>query len=177
METYNALKNRLLELDSLLMELIARVKGVSGKANRSLADWERVCQGVSHQVAEDSVRVAVVGPIKSGKSTMVNSFFKGDFLKRGAGVVTSMVTRARSSDRLAATLYFQTWDDVNGDIARAVVMFPSVHFSTGQEEIDIRSDDIRRELANGLAALPREYLIAKDSRNINSVLLANYLQG
>ncbi len=177
METYNALKNRLLELDSSLLRLIAELKNISGVVDGSLEDWTRICRRISDQVAEDSVRVAVVGPIKSGKSTVVNSFFKGDFLKRGAGVVTSMVTKVRAGDSLTATLFFKTWDEVNDDISRAVIMFPSVLFSTGQEKIDIRNDDIRGELARGLAALPREYLIAKDSRNINSVLLANYLQG
>ena len=177
MEDYKSLKARLLELDASLLALIAEIKTVSGMADGSLRDWERICLGVSSQVAEDCVRVAVVGPIKSGKSTVVNSFFKGDFLKRGAGVVTSMVTKVRAGDHLAATLFFKTWDEVNEDIARAVVMFPSAHFSTGQAKIDIRAEETRRQLADGLAALPREYLIARDSRNINSVLLANYLEG
>ncbi len=176
-ETYNTLKNRLVELDASLLDLITEVKGLSGIVGSSMQEWENICRNVEKQVARDNVRVAVVGPIKSGKSTVVNSFFKGDFLKRGAGVVTSMVTRVRAGDRLSARLYFKTWDDVNTDLSRAVVMFPSVHFSTKQEEIDIRSDEIRQELARGLAALPREYLIARDSRNINSVLLANYLEG
>lgn len=177
METYQAMKDRLSELASSLLQLIVDVKGVSGRVDGSLTSWEDICRGVLARVAEDTVRVAVVGPIKSGKSTVVNSFFKGDYLKRGAGVVTSMVTKVRGSGRLEAVLDFKTWDEVNEDIARAVIMFPSVHFSTGQVAIDIRRDDIRRELARGLAALPREYLIARDSRNINSVLLANYLEG
>ena len=176
-ETYNALKDRLVELDSSLLALITEAKALSGVVGSSMREWESICRNVLTQVTEDTVRVAVVGPIKSGKSTVVNSFFKGDYLKRGAGVVTSMVTRVRACECLAARLYFKTWDDVNQDISRAVIMFPSAHFRTGKETIDIRDDEIRQELAKGLAALPREYLIARDSRNINSVLLANYLEG
>ena len=68
--------------------------------------------------------MAVVGPIKSGKSTFLNSLLKGDFLKRGAGVVTSIVTRVRSGERLKATLYYKSWEEVNEDMEQALVLFP-----------------------------------------------------
>jgi len=42
-------------------------------------------RGDPGQLTEETIRVAVVGPIKSGKSTFLNALLRGDYLKRGAG--------------------------------------------------------------------------------------------
>ena len=75
-------------------------------------------EGMS-QLSEEIIRVAVVGPIKSGKSTFTNSVLKGDYLKRGAGVVTSIVTRVRRGKILVAKLFFKSWDEVNAEVDQA----------------------------------------------------------
>ncbi|MFP4039048.1 MAG: dynamin family protein [Desulfosudaceae bacterium] len=177
MDKYNDLKERLLALSDESLRLIDTVENASGVTDTTFENWKDTCRGIKRQVAEDLVRVAVVGPIKSGKSTIVNSLFKQDYLKRGAGVITAMVTKARRSDRLGATLFFKSWDEVNAEIARAVVMLPSSTLEADGHIPDIRHDSTRETLSRFVDELPQEYLIARDSRNINSVLLANYLEG
>jgi GTPase SAR1 family protein len=88
----------------------------------SFGDWEKTCVVLLGELEEETIRVAVVGPIKSGKSTFLNSLLKGDFLKRGAGVVTSIVTRVRSGDQVKATLYYKSWAEVNEDMQQALVL-------------------------------------------------------
>ncbi|MFO8048608.1 MAG: dynamin family protein, partial [Desulfosudaceae bacterium] len=177
MDKYNDLKERLLALSDESLRLIDTIEDASGVTDTTFENWKDTCHGIKRQVAEDLVRVAVVGPIKSGKSTIVNSLFKQDYLKRGAGVITAMVTKARRSDRLGATLFFKSWDEVNAEIARAVVMLPSSTLAADGHIPDIRHDSTRETLSRFVEDLPQEYLIARDSRNINSVLLANYLEG
>ncbi|RLC10893.1 MAG: hypothetical protein DRH43_05365, partial [Deltaproteobacteria bacterium] len=52
----------------------------------SLEGWKSTTTRIERQLGEETIRIAVVGSIKSGKSTLVNAIFGGDYLKRGAGV-------------------------------------------------------------------------------------------
>jgi hypothetical protein len=118
-----------------------------------------------------------VGTIKSGKSTFINSLFKGDYLKRGAGVVTSIITRVRSGKQLNAKLLFKSWDEVNSEIDQALVLFPSGDWRTQKNRFDIRRTGERIDLRKALSSLSTEHLFTKHSRNVNSVLLTSYIKG
>ncbi len=50
---------------------------------------------VQAHVAEDTCRLAMVGAVKSGKSTMINALVGQDLLRRGAGILTAMITRVQ----------------------------------------------------------------------------------
>ena len=89
-------KRSILELNQEVSELFRTARSIPGLADHNFGDWEKTCESLPAQMEEDLVRVAVVGAIKSGKSTFLNSLLHGDFLKRGAGVVTSIVTRVRA---------------------------------------------------------------------------------
>ena len=96
MNTYNSIKRDLLKISEDISSLFSDAKSIPGMSDNSFAVWEKTNAGINKQLSEEIIRVAVVGPIKSGKSTFINSLFKGEYLKRGAGVVTSIVTRVRS---------------------------------------------------------------------------------
>jgi GTPase SAR1 family protein len=148
-----------------------------GMAETGFDDWEKTCRGLPIQMAEDIIRVAVVGPIKSGKSTFLNSILKGDYLKRGAGVVTSIVTRVRSGDRLSAHLYFKSWDEVNAEMEQALVLFPSLEWRKNNSKLDIRNENERHQIQQALKSLSTEQLISQDTRSLNNVLLTSYIKG
>ena len=57
--------------------------------------WQKVLSQVQAHMAEDTCRLAVVGAVKSGKSTMINALLGQDLLKRGAGILTAMITRVQ----------------------------------------------------------------------------------
>jgi hypothetical protein len=121
--------------------------------------------------------VAVVGAIKSGKSTFVNSLFMGDYVMRGAGVITSIVTRIRKGNALNATLYFKSWDEINSEIANAMVLLPSADRRLTDDGFDIRREQSRELLQKALDDLDADQWITDDTRNMNSVLLLSYLRG
>ena len=112
-----------------------------------------------------------------GKSTLTNSLFGGDYVKRGAGVVTSIITKVRPSGEVKAKLEFKTWDEVNADINQALILFASLDSGNQVSPFDINRAQDREKLQQDLSRLGAEQLIAKDARDANSVLLMEYLKG
>ncbi|NOZ68681.1 MAG: hypothetical protein GXP46_05440 [Deferribacteres bacterium] len=176
-ESYNNLKKELLDINGAVASLLSVLRSRTDITDARFDDWQKACTDIHHQITEEVVRVAVIGPVKSGKSTFVNSLFKGDYLKRGAGVVTSIVTRIRSGENLKAVLYFKSWDDVNADIEQALVMLPSWEGQSDEKSFDIRREKDRRLLRRAVEGLSDDLLITDGTRNINSVLLSLYLKG
>jgi GTPase SAR1 family protein len=174
---FDVMKNDLLQINTDILSLFEKARTIPGMSKFPFDGWEKVGHSIEEQIHEDILRVAVVGAIKSGKSTFVNSLLGGDYLKRGAGVVTSIVTRIRKSAQLKATLDFKTWDDVNRDMQQAMVLFPSLESRPVDGEFDIRRGEDRGELEKALNSLSAEKLVSKETLDVNGVLLTSYLKG
>jgi GTPase SAR1 family protein len=170
-------KSSILEINREVSALFRTAKSIPGLEDHTFGDWERTCETLPAQLDEDIVRVAVVGAIKSGKSTFLNALLGGDYLKRGAGVVTSIVTRVRAGQRLRATLYYKSWEEVNRDMEQALVLFPAPAWRGVDERFDVRREHERAGLGSALKALHADQRISDDARNRNMVLLSCYLQG
>jgi hypothetical protein len=176
-ETYYSVKDELININESLSSLLSNVRGRPDVADTRFDDWQNACSDIHRQVTGEVVYVAVVGTVKSGKSTFVNSLFRGDYLKRGAGIVTSIITRVRTGDRLKAVVFFKSWDEVNADIEQALVMFPSWDRQRSHKMFDIRREMDRQSLQSALEMLSEDTLITDGVRNANSVLLSLYLKG
>jgi len=177
MEQHQMQRSELLEINRDVATLTSEVDSVAGLSNGTLLEWENACHEIQRQLSGDIVRVAVVGAIKSGKSTFVNSLFMGDYVMRGAGVITSIVTRIRKGNALNATLYFKSWDEINLEIANAMVLLPSADRRLTDDGFDIRREQSRELLQKALDDLDSDQWITDDTRNMNSVLLLSYLRG
>jgi GTPase SAR1 family protein len=177
MDTFSTLKNEILNINRDVSLLFSTAKSIPGMGDYSFGEWEKTCEHLPRQLAEETIRVAIVGPIKSGKSTFLNSIFKGEYVKRGAGVITSIVTRVRRGEHLRAKLFFKSWDEVNAEMEQALVLFPSLSWRSENETIDIRQEKERDELKLALSELSADQLITQYSRNINNVVLSSYLKG
>ena len=79
MDTYSALKDEILHINRDVQGLFSAAKTIPGLEDYSFGEWEKTCEQLPRQLSEDIIRVAIVGPIKSGKSTFLNSIFKGDY--------------------------------------------------------------------------------------------------
>ncbi len=177
MDTYNSLKGELFQINQDISTLFSDAISITGMSDQSFEDWQKTCSGIHKQMSDKTIRVAVVGSIKSGKSTFINALFKGDHLKRGAGVVTSITTRVRSGKQLKAKLLFKSWDEVNSEIEQALVLFPSLDWRTEKNRFDIRRKRERIYLQQALHSLGTEHLFTNYARNVNSVLLTSYIKG
>jgi GTPase SAR1 family protein len=176
-DIYTELKQQLLEINEALVSILEKVQDQSEMTDGRFAAWRDACRDIYQQISEEIIRVAVVGPIKSGKSTFTNSLFGGDFVKRGAGVVTSIVTRIRSGQQLKAVLYFKDWDEINTDLEQALTMLPSWEARDDGKPLDIRREKDRKDLSGAMEELTNDLLITDGTRNPNSILPALYLQG
>ena len=177
MDSYSTLKEEIVQINDNILSLFKMARSIPGIGGDGFEDWEKTCRGMQSQLQEEIVRVAIVGTIKSGKSTFLNSIFQGDYVKRGAGVVTSIVTRVRSGDRLRANLFFKSWDEINADMQQALSLFASTSWRSQKTDFDISLEKERIELQQALANLSADQLISQDTRNVNNVLLSSYLKG
>jgi GTPase SAR1 family protein len=177
MDAYHKTRQAILDINQKTTEILHQAGNVIKNSVSSFEQWEHSCANIQQNLIDHVMRIAVVGAIKSGKSTLVNALLQDDYLKRGAGVVTSIVTRIRKGEKLKARLYFKSWDEVNDDIEQALVLFPSDEWQTQERRFDIRRSQDRSDLTAALSALDGELKIAKDSLNANSVLLSSYLKG
>ncbi|MFP4226977.1 MAG: dynamin family protein [Desulfobacterales bacterium] len=177
MQDYDNLKYELQTVNQGICELMQRARQVPATSEQIFEEWETACHKIEAHLEDDLIRVAVVGAIKSGKSTLINAMLSGDYLKRGAGVVTSMVTRLRRGPRLKARLYFKSWHEVNADIQKALALFPASEWGSRKASFDIRDASDRQALKQALKNLSTRDLVTNDTRNLNSLSLSAYLEG
>ncbi|MBT7260087.1 MAG: dynamin family protein, partial [Desulfobacula sp.] len=109
--------------------------------DQSFNTYKTNCRRIPEYISEGRLKIAVVGVIKSGKSTFVNSLVGKELVKRGAGVITSITTRIRKGRKNQATFYFKSWDDINFQIQNALLFFPD----EGTDNKLLNNFDIRRK--------------------------------
>ena len=177
MTSFHTVKDELQQLCTDISAYLVSARELPGVGMTSFKEWETTCQTIKKQLDEEIIRVAVVGAIKSGKSTFVNSLFKADYLNRGAGVVTSIVTRIRQGPYLKAKLHFKSWDEVNEEMSRALTLFPAHAWESEEAQFDIRRESDRRALTTALKNIQSNLLLANGLRNTNSILIDSYLKG
>ena len=177
MDAYEKNKEAIISINQEISALIQEAESTLDGSASTFQQWRKSCDSIDRHLRDHVVRIAVVGAIKSGKSTLVNALLNDDYLKRGAGVVTSIVTRIRRGDQLQARLFFKSWDQVNEDIQQALVLFPSDDWRVDDSDFDIRRQQDRRDLEHALESLDHESRISQGHLNANGVLLSAYLKG
>ncbi len=138
--------------------------------------WLKVLSQVRSHLAEDVVRVAVVGTVKSGKSTLINALVGRDLLKRGAGILTAMITRVQPGPEPQALLKFKDWPEIAEEINRAMGLLPDDRLLK-HSTLNIQQSADRELLARILASGQAEGLWSKGSLGQNYSLLKAYLEG
>ena len=177
-DNYSFNRDEVFNIVQDIRNLLDRAEQESGRMNGSFENWRRTCNRIEGQIHQDIIRFAVIGAIKSGKSTFVNSLLHDDYLKRGAGVVTSIVTRIRKgSEGPKAVLHFKSWDDVNHEIENAVALLQDLIPTSETGHFDIRRQKDRSDLGKALESLKNDLVTENGTFNANGVLISNYLSG
>jgi hypothetical protein len=105
------------------------------------AQYQSFLEKISDTLVSDKLKIAVVGVIKSGKSTFVNAFLGRELVKRGAGVVTSITIRIQKGKKNQAWIRLKSWDEINAELRKALLSAPD-----GSVEDQFSKDfDIRRK--------------------------------
>lgn len=169
----SALSNCVARLRSLIVQMATIVPTDTPQAE----NWDLILANLTKKLDENRCRMAVVGTVKSGKSTLINALLGVDLLKRGAGIVTAMVTRIEPGDRPEAFLLFKDWDEVNGELNSALSLFPSPMLLERKEGYDIRAAGDRQLLTEALAQADQTQLLHLDMLDKNYVLVKSFLEG
>ncbi|MCP4673665.1 MAG: dynamin family protein [Desulfobacula sp.] len=143
---------------------------------------QKTCHRILEDIQSNYLKIAVVGAIKSGKSTFINSLIGKDLVKRGAGVVTSITTRIRKGKKNRAHIYFKSWDTINLQLQRALELFPgspdcdefkSKNFS----DFDIRRNKDREILKKIFKILTSDFPVSKKGIQPETLLIKHAIQG
>jgi hypothetical protein len=152
-----------------------REAGIGAAAASRWLDHLELVRGA---LQDSLLRVAVVGAVKSGKSTLINSLLGRDLLKRGAGIITAFITRVRADDSIGGRVELKSWPRVLREINEAVRLLPV--FAEGEDDaglFDIRSEVDRRMLQMVLDRTRTEWQHASGGLDPAFVLLDGYLGG
>ncbi len=83
-------------------ELAPRIRG-----------WRAALARIPEAVRRSEARVAFVGAVKSGKSTLVNALLGEDLLPRGSGILTAQVTEVTRAAEAGLHLVWRSRDEIN----------------------------------------------------------------
>ncbi|MBU4356428.1 MAG: dynamin family protein, partial [Proteobacteria bacterium] len=172
-QAHQALMEEIARLEDLAREWI----GLFPQAGLQGQHWQKVLSQVQAHAAEDTCRLAVVGAVKSGKSTMINALVGQDLLRRGAGILTAMITRVQPGPESQAVLRFKGWDEINGEIRRALGLLPNPRLVDRAAPLDLKEAPDRELLAQVLAEAREADLWTGGSMDQNYLLLKSYLEG
>jgi hypothetical protein len=108
---------------------------------------------------------------------MINALVGQDLLRRGAGILTAMVTRVQPGPESQAVLRFKGRDEINGEIRRALGLLPNPRLVDRAEPLDLQAAPDRELLAQVLAEAREADLWTGGSLDQNYLLLKSYLEG
>ncbi len=109
--------------------------------------WHQSLDGIEERLQETVTRIAVVGSVKAGKSSFVNALLQQDLLKRGAGIMTSMITRIRSGRVPAAAIRFKSWSAIEAEAHEAFWLLTQQEKSPFEGAPDLRNPEARQLLS------------------------------
>ncbi len=156
------------------ISVIDTLSAVSTDAGSSLDDLKQICSHVPDQINSSLLRVAVVGAIKSGKSTFINALTGKELVQRGAGVVTSITTRIRKGKKNRAIVHLKSWDDINKEIRSCLALHPE---KPADQQFDIRRSKDRSTLKSIYNTFSNSFPVTSKGVRPQTLLIRNALEG
>lgn len=178
MNEYSRLKENIHSRTESLEQMIERLERNDLVPKASAARWRTHLGSVQSALQDPLLRVAVVGSVKSGKSTLINSLVGTDLLKRGAGIVTAFITRILCDSKVGGWVELKPWPQIIEELNSAARLLPIFDESAPvTQRIDLRREKDRNHLQQWLATTQKEWQQARGQLDPNFVLLNAYLEG
>ena len=163
------------------LTLLERAEDVPQMSDPSVKAYQAICRRMPQHIRSGRLKIAVVGVIKSGKSTLVNALVGKELVKRGAGVITSITTRIRKGKKNQADLYFKSWGDINAQLQKALVLFPEDDSDDTPGDIpgdiDIRRKKDRAYLKKVYQTLTCDFPVTTEGIRPETLLIRHALHG
>ena len=171
-------KSEILKINNELLSIILKAKMFPFLETSLLNELEKRCRNIETQIKEEIFRIAIVGAIKSGKSTLSNYLCQGDYLRRGAGIITSFITKVRRGKDLRAIIKLKGWKEINREMDLAVREL-SLYKKELEDVLpfDLRDNNKREQLRKIIKGLDTEVIIKEGYHDLNYTVLSLYLKG
>jgi hypothetical protein len=173
LDPQTGLENLRETLEALTDDLSPLFREDSAQVN----SWRRSLEAVSESLLDQTLRIAVVGPVKSGKSTFINALQGRDLLRRGAGIITAFITRVRAGSEEKGWVEIKSWEEINSEVNQALSMVDLVRGSEGPALIDLRRQEDRNKVQQLIQELKEETVVGGETFDPNLVLINAYLSG
>lgn len=186
MNEYLQFKRRIEQRVETLEELIGALDRRGAIDEEILSRWRDQLKLVEASLQDTVVRVAVVGSVKSGKSTLINAILGNDLLRRGAGITTAFVTRIRTDGDVGGWVELKPWSQIREELNATVRSLPVLIDDRAMEdrstsevepEFDLRSKDDRERLLALLHRVQTEWQQVKGRLHPDFLTLRGYLEG
>lgn len=172
----NSLTEDLTQINASLTSVLEKTKTLSGTTDKLFIHWEKACRILGDRLLQNTMRIAVTGVMKSGKSTFLNSYFEGDYLEHGAGAVTSIITKISEGEGQKAFLTFKSLHEINQEVAQCVDYF-SIPEPKAGKTVDLNVLNDRRMLNDFLESLTPTQKSTNGIQNPQTALIQLYLTG
>lgn len=156
------------------ISVIDLLQSIQHGEDKALDDYKTLCSKIPEHIDSGLIRIAVVGVIKSGKSTYINAMARKELVKRGAGVVTAVTTRIRRGKKNRARIRLKSWDEINNTVEKALEMFPE---KKPEAAFDIRRKKDRAYLRTVYDTLTKDFPVTREGIRPEPLLIRNALDG
>ncbi len=140
-------------------------------------NWKLQISSVTDTLSDSRLKVGVVGSVKSGKSTLINAMVGNDVLKRGAGIITSFVTRIVNRSEASAWVELKSISEVSREIQGLIKQFSGLDGFDQISHFRLDDESQRKALGGFIDRLRREYHGSSSVFDASAVLLKAYLDG
>lgn len=178
MDGYLKFKKKMQHRVEILHETIRELEGRELAEEAAASRWREHLRQVDASLEDSMLRIAVVGSVKSGKSTLINALLGKDLLKRGAGIITAFITRVHTEGTLGGWVELKPWSQVLKELNATLHMLPIFREEASDADfVDIRREEDRQRLKTWVERMRTEWQQPKGQLDPNFVLLNGYLEG
>lgn len=179
MSEYLQFKRKIEQRLEILEEAIQDLEQLKLVDQSSASRWREHLLQVKSSLEDSLLRMAVVGSVKSGKSTLINALAGKDLLKRGAGIITAFITRILTNGEVGGWVELKSWSQIADEMNHAIRMLPISQEELSEGDlVDVRSSEDRQRLKKWLVKTQREWQQTSGGQlDPNFILLNAYLEG
>jgi hypothetical protein len=175
---YRELKKKITQRVAILTESIQEIEARGLVAETASKQWKEHLLQVSSSLEDPLLRIAVVGTVKSGKSTLINALLGKDLLKRGAGIITAFITRLITAGEIEGWVEFKPWPQILDELNATVRTLPHSYELVDEDHwFDVRNADDRDCLKGLLGRMQEAWCRTEGHLDPSHLLLRGYLEG
>jgi GTPase SAR1 family protein len=178
MTEYSELKKKIEQRVEVLAETIQELESRGIVEEQASARWKEQLVQVRSSLEDPLLRIAVVGTVKSGKSTLINALVGKDLLKRGAGIITAFITRLITHGETEGWVELKPWPQVLDELNASLRMIPHcAELLDEDHSLDIRLAEDRNRIEGLLARMRDEWRQKDGLLDPGHLILHGYLDG